>query len=103
MKTPRADKDPFTQYVIQLRSHLLKCYQCRFAFGDTDIKDACHVGLMLAGHVARTANELLEAKRRAVSTINGHVYACPDISVHGEAYAMTAEPLSVVAAQDGLF
>lgn len=103
MKAPKADKDPFTQAVVKMRSHLIKCYACRFDFGENEPNPTCFTGLKLAVEVVRTADRLLEAKRKAVSTINGHVYACPDISAHGEAYAMTAEPLSVVAMQDGLF
>lgn len=103
MKAPKADKDPFTQAVINLRSHLLKCYTCRGSFEIDNPYGACEHGITYAVRVAQTCNQLLETKRKAVSTINGHVYACPDVSAHGEAYALTAEPLSVVAAQEGLF
>lgn len=103
MKAPRADQDPFTQAMVKMRSHLIKCYTCRNGFKYDDAANGCFIGMQLAVNVALTCNSLLETKRKAVSTINGHVYACPDIAVHGEAYAMTAEPLAVVAAQDGLF
>lgn len=100
---PRADKDPFTQAVIYLRAHLVKCYDCRAAFDHPFNIPECEVGLSLAIQVADTCNKLLAIKRQAVSTINHYVYACPDISAHGEAYALTAEPLSVNGVQEGLF
>jgi hypothetical protein len=100
---PKADRDPFVQAVIQLRAHLVKCYKCRAAFDHPFDIPECEAGLSMAIQVADTCNELFKLKRQAVSTINEHVYACPDISVHGEAYALTAQPLSVVATQDGLF
>lgn len=99
----RHDRDPFTQAMINLRSHLVKCYKCRFAFGDGESNDACDKGVLMAVTVVKAADKLLDTKRHAVSTINNYVYACPDIAVHGEAYALTAQPLSVNGIQDELF
>jgi hypothetical protein len=100
---PKPLQDPFTQAMVNLRSHLLKCYSCRAAMNGRDMEPPCALGWTLCVMVARTCTKLLEEKRHAVSTINGHVYACPDISVHGEAYALTARPLSVTGTQDELF
>lgn len=100
---PKADRDPFTQAVINLRSHTLKCAACRFDYGDPDPIMTCQTGMKIVMEVARSADKLLEAKRHAVSTINHYIYACPDISAHGDAYALTAQPLSVNGVQEGLF
>jgi hypothetical protein len=99
----KAIQDPFTKAMVNLRSHMLKCYECRFTMEGNDMPPSCHMGWLLCIQLAQACTKLLEDKRRAVSTINGYVYACPDIALHGEAYALTAEPLSVVAAQDELF
>ena len=100
---PRTDKDPFTQAVINLRAHMLKCSACSFDYTETEPIMACRVGMTICMDLARTADKLLAAKRQAVSTINHYVYACPDLSAHGEAYALTAQPLSVNGVQEGLF
>jgi hypothetical protein len=100
---PKKDRDPFTESVINLRSHLLKCHQCRGALDADNPYAMCENGIMYSIRVAQTCEKLLATKRMAVGTINEYVYACPDLSEHGEAYALTAQPLSVVATQDGLF
>lgn len=100
---PKSDKDPFTQAVTLLRSHLIKCYECRCAYATNEPNTVCLTGVMLGMQVAKTCDKLFALKRQAVSTINHHVYACPDLSAHGEAYALTAEPLSVNGTQEGLF
>lgn len=100
---PRTDKDPFTQCMINLRSHLLKCHKCRGALDADNPYSMCEAGITYSVRVAQTAEKLLATKRHAVSTINHYVYACPDISAHGEAYALTVQPLSVNGVQEGLF
>ena len=100
---PKSNIDPFTQAVINLRSHLIKCYVCRAAFAANADRPGCIEGMTMAMSVAKTCDKLLDLKRKAVSTINGYVYACPDVASHGNAYALTAQPLSVVATQDELF
>jgi hypothetical protein len=99
----KAVRDPFTQAIINLRSHLINCYKCRAVFADPDLPNVCQEGIAMCMQVAHSCNALLATKRQAVSTINHYVYACPDIAVHGEAYAMTAQPMAVVGVQDGLF
>jgi len=100
---PKSDRDPFVQAVTSMRAHIVKCYECRNAYATNEPNTVCLTGVMLGMQVAKTCDKMFTLKRQAVSTINEHVYACPDISVHGEAYALTAQPLSVVATQDGLF
>lgn len=82
---------------------MLKCYECRAAINGRDMQAPCVLGWTLCVQVARSCNKLLEDKRKAVASIGDYVYACPDVSLHGEAYALTARPMSVTAIQDELF
>lgn len=100
---PKPILDPFAQAMSRLRAHLIKCYQCRNAFDHDILSVHCLEGMALSVTVAKACDKLLSVKRRAVTTVNDAVYACPDIAVHGEAFAMTAQPLQVVAIQDELF
>jgi hypothetical protein len=63
----------------------------------------CADGKSLTVRAAREFNDLIEMKRDAHSRGDGIVYACPDLSAHGSAYAMTAEPMHVTGEQSGLF
>lgn len=100
---PKANRDPFVEYVSKLRAHILNCYECRIGFNHLVPESVCTIGVLLSMRVAKECDKLFKLKRQAVSTINDYVYACPDIALHGEAFALTAQPLSVVATQDELF
>ena len=99
----KSDRDPFVQAVTMLRAHLVKCFECRYAYNTNEPNGVCLTGVMLGMQVAKSCDKMFALKRKAVSTINNYVYACPDVASHGEAYALTAQPLAVVATQDELF
>lgn len=96
-------QDPFAKAIVNLRAHMLKCYACRATIGGGEPEPPCVKGWAMCVEVTRTCAKLLEQKRMAVNTINGYVYVCPDLSAHGEAYALTAQPLSVTGVQTELF
>ncbi len=95
--------DPFAQAVTALRAHMNRCAKCKYILHDITAECRCMEGMRRAAQVVKTCDALFKAKRNADSTINDYVYACPDISMHGVDYALTAQPLSVNAAQEGLF
>lgn len=95
--------DPFAQAMVSLRSHMLDCYNCRHFIHDPAADASCPVGMRLAARLIYTCDALLKAKRAASGTFNDYIYACPDPAEHGEAYALTAQPMSVTAIQDELF
>ena len=63
----------------------------------------CPQGVEWAAKFALAFDVVLEAKARAGPDHDGHVYACPEIAAHGEAYALTAELLVVQGIQEMLF
>ena len=95
--------DPFAAAMTNLRAHRLKCRECRAAISMQDMQPPCVLGWTLCVQVARSCEQLLKTKRHAVSTINGYVYACPEIAAHGEAFALTAQPMAVAGIQGELF
>lgn len=101
--TRKLDTDPFAQAVLNLRAHMLKCAKCRYFIKDYSANANCAEGMRLAAQVVKTCDELMRVKRQAVSTVNQYVYACPDIAAHGEAFALTAQPMAVAGIQEELF
>lgn len=97
------DTDQFAKAVIALRSHMVKCPKCRWMISDPTSDMKCLEGLQRSAQVVKTCDALFRMKREAVSTVNEYVYACPDPSAHGEAWALTVQPLSVTGTQEGLF
>lgn len=68
-----------------------------------DASFGCRDGLMLIMAIARQADKLLKLKRAAIVNKADVIYACPDLSKHGDAYAMTAMPFKPDAIQGELF
>ena len=89
--------------LIELNRHVKTCQRCRGAIKTRDQRALCDhtVGLILtlaithAGVIPRR----LTLRRKGETP----VFACPDLSKHGQAYALTAEPLIVVGVQGELF
>jgi hypothetical protein len=63
----------------------------------------CKVGARLTVSAAREFNSVIELRRKAMMRGEGIVAACPDLSRHGEAYALTAPIFHVTAVQEELF
>lgn len=82
---------------------MLKCAKCRYFIKDYSANANCAEGMRIAAQVVKTCDELMRVKRQAVSTVNQYVYACPDIAAHGEAFALTAQPMAVAGIQEELF
>jgi hypothetical protein len=82
---------------------MLSCPKCRYFIKDYSANANCAEGMRLTAQVVKACDTLMKVKRQAVSTINEYVYACPDVAVHGEAFALTAQPMAVAGIQDELF
>ena len=88
--------------LIELKRHLGSCAKCRGAMKTRDKGMLCDhtVGLILtaAWQYDHVIPRRLAARRKG----QRFIFACPDISAHGKAAEMTAEPLIVVGVQDTL-
>ena len=95
--------DRLVSYLGQLRRHLLKCHDCKGALCAGLDGSLCTVGTLLVLESAREFNGVLELRRKASSMGVGIIHACPDLSKHGEAYALTAIPFTATGVQGELF
>jgi hypothetical protein len=91
------------ELLIELKRHLRTCRDCQGAIKTRDRWMLCEhtIGLILtaASRYDQVIPRRIAAKRKG----DLHVFSCPDISVHGKSFAMTAEPLVVIAVESALF
>jgi hypothetical protein len=89
--------------LAKLYQHLNSCSPCQAANKAADPYHMCQIGLFLTVRAAQGYGNLFKLRRQAHNRKGGCVYACPDLSKHGEAYAVTAPALIVTAIQESLF
>jgi hypothetical protein len=87
----------------ELKRHLKSCSKCTGAMKVRDQRALCDhtVGLILTA--AWNYDTVIPRRITAGRKKDPRVFACPDLSKHGKAYSMTAEPLIVSGVQDGLW
>lgn len=102
-KLDRNADNRLADLLLELKRHLRVCKGCIGAVKTRDKSLLCDhtIGLILTAAVQydTVIPRRVSAHRKNVP----HVFACPDISAHGKAFAITAEPLIVVGTQDALF
>lgn len=91
------------RHMTLLRRHVIKCNKCKGAIAASYPEHLCLTGMLLVTNAAKEFDAVLAVKREAHKDPDGFVYACPDVSKHGEAYALSAQPLTVVGRQESLF
>lgn len=91
------------RHMNQLRNHIKQCNACKGAIAAKYPQNLCMTGIILTASAAKEFDAVLAVKREAHKDPDGFVYACPDVSKHGEAYALSAQPLTVVGRQGALF
>jgi hypothetical protein len=101
--TGRNSSERLVSYMVQLRRHLLKCHDCKGAIAIGPSGTLCKTGAVLTVSAAREFNGVIEMRRRAMAHGDGLIHACPDLSKHGEAYALTARMFVVTGVQEELF
>jgi len=99
----RNSSERLVSYMTQLRRHLLKCHDCKGAMSVGPSGTLCRNGQILTLSAAREFNGVIELRRKALRSGDGLIHACPDLSKHGEAYALTARLFSVHGVQEELF
>lgn len=89
--------------LLELKRHIKVCKTCTGAIKARDRFGLCDHTMGLVFTLTITYDSVIPRRLKVGRNGTPKVYACPDLSKHGSAYAMTAEPLIVVGVQDGLF
>jgi hypothetical protein len=102
--TSRANSDQHLfDAMITLKRHLRSCGKCSVARKAADPYLMCRAGLNLTLRAADRYDLLISLRVKAHASEHDTVFACPDTSAHGSAYALTAQPLLVTGVQEGMF
>lgn len=86
-----------------LRRHMLRCAECKGAVSALSYGTMCTRGIRLTLNAAAYWDAVMERKRDAVKRPDGCVYPCPDITEHGDVWALTVVPVTVTGTQETLF
>lgn len=89
--------------LIDLKRHLRTCQRCVSAKKARDFISMCAVGLRLTVESAFLYDDLIRLKVAAHNHPGQVIYACPDLSLHGRSYQLTAYPYLATGIQDTLF
>lgn len=100
---PRTRDERFAVHLDALRKHLKECGKCKGALTARDADGLCVDGVLLTLSAATECANLVQLQRKAFMDRNGVVFACPDLSKHGDTYAKMVKPLWVTGAQEELF
>ena len=88
--------------LVDLKNHLKKCRSCSSAFKSHSPHDMCEAGMMMVLKSALCYDVVIKLRIQAHNTKDHTVFACPDISKHGQSYTLTALPMMVSGIQDRL-
>lgn len=101
---PRTGKDQVLyDCLIELKKHLRSCRECQAARKASSPRLMCEYGMLLVLKAANGYDSVVKLRIAAHNNPSRHVFACPDLSKHDKAYAITAPALHVTAVQDGMF
>ena len=95
--------DPFFNALVSLRAHVKDCYKCKYMLADVEAAPACAEGIRRTALVMKSMDALLKAKLAAIHSAEQIFYPCPDVTKHGDGYALVARPMKAIGTQDGLF
>lgn len=101
MTVANSDKACFDA-MIELKRHLRSCKPCHAARKAASEQLMCRTGMRLTLKAADRYDLLISLRTQAFKSRQDTVFACPDTSRHGQAYALTALPLHVTSIQDRL-
>jgi len=100
---PRTRDERYAVHLDALRKHLKACGKCKGAISANDADGLCVDGVLLTLNAATESANIVTLQRKAFKNRDGVVFACPDLSKHGETYAKMVKPLWVTGAQEELF
>ena len=99
----KAREDRWFNCMTMLRRHMISCAKCKGAVKAGSTAGMCLRGMRLTVNAAHEFDAILDVKREAHKRNDGFIYPCPDVSVHGQAYALAAQPHYATGIQAGLF
>jgi hypothetical protein len=88
--------------LAKLYQHYNACKGCQAAVKADDIYMMCDRGIKDLIAAMRGYANLYKLRQKAHNRPGGCIYACPDLTAHGEAYVVTAPALIVTGIQDSL-
>lgn len=89
--------------LMQLKSHMTRCSQCKAAGRTSSPRDMCDVGILIVLRIAAFTDAIAGMRVKAARSGMPVCYPCPDLSRHGKPYALTAAPVIVAGTQNSLF
>lgn len=99
---PTTDRRVYSA-LAELTRHMRSCNGCFRARKDGDPESMCSQGMIMT---LRAADDFANIIRLRIAAHTNHpdaIFACPDLVLHGQSYALTATPYHVVAIQEALF
>lgn len=93
----------FADLLLDLKRHIRHCQSCAGAIRVNDHAMLCTRSRVLILTMVMQYDHVIPRRLQAKRESDRVVYACPDLTRHGKAYAMTADPLFVVGVQESLF
>lgn len=95
--------DSVSVMLLELRRHLASCKDCKNAYQAHDYDAVCKWTKLRIMAIAHRWDANIGMRLRAKRSGDTFTYPCPNLSAHGPAYAMAAEPVLVVGIADRLF
>lgn len=89
--------------LLHVRRHFNGCKKCRSARSARAFDNLCEWAKLELIEVAVKWDNNIPQRLAARNSTKDHVFPCPDPNAHGAAYALTAEPVVVVAMTERLF
>lgn len=86
----------------RLRRHFGSCRECRGAIKSGAYDSLCEYAKKELILVATKWEANISKRLTMAHDKSGYIFPCPDLSAHGPAYSVAAEPMIVVAMQDRL-
>lgn len=99
----KAREDRWFRSMTRLRRHMVSCSQCKGAVKAGSTAGMCLRGMRYTVNAAHEFDAILDIKREIHKRDDGFIYPCPDVSVHGQAYALAAQPHYATGIQTELF
>lgn len=89
--------------LFDLRRHFVSCRKCKSARSGRDFDELCNWTKGMLVEVAVKWDSNIAGRLAARASSKEHVFPCPNPNAHGEAYAATAEPVTVTGMQGSIF
>lgn len=89
--------------LIELRQHLTRCADCKCAMQARDYDALCKWVKTRILDIAIRWDANIGIRLKARRSDDDYIFACPDVTKHGDAYRVIAEPMQVTAVAERLF